>query len=112
MPYTHTPWVRNGQVTGPGATAVIAVDSPQWFAWLDQVAAFGYSCATCPLRLTVRREKRRGQFYWYAYTKYQAKLHNTYLGKSQQLTQHRLEQVCQRLWQKATRKEGDREGRQ
>ncbi len=98
MPYAKTPWVREGGVRAASG-AFIALDTPAWFAWLHQVAAFGYSSRSCPLRLTLRRERRRHHHYWYGYAKINAKLHNIYLGKSEQLTQARLEQACQRLWQ-------------
>jgi LuxR family transcriptional regulator, maltose regulon positive regulatory protein len=98
MPYAKTPWVREGRVrTASGL--FIALDTPAWFAWLHDFAAFGYSCRSCLLRLTLRREQRRHQHYWYGYTKFNAKLHNVYLGKSEQLTHARLEQACQQLWQ-------------
>ncbi len=108
MPYAQTPWVRQGRVkTAEGM--VVVLDTPAWFAWLDQVPSFCYSSSTCQIRLTVRREKRRGRSYWYAYSKIDAKLHNTYLGKTQRLTQLRLEQACQSLRQKASKKEGGKE---
>lgn len=101
MPHANTPWVRDGQViTSSGRR--LRLDSPAWFAWLDTVPSFCYSSRD-PLwwRLTVRREKRRRQTYWYGYAKSDAKLHNVYLGKTAQLTQARLEQACRELAHKA-----------
>ena len=98
MPYTNTPWVRQGQVE-IFAEPAIRIDTAGWFAWLHEVASFCYSSQRYPLRLTVRREQRRQQSYWYGYCKSNAKLHNVYLGKSEQLTQARLEQACHQLWQ-------------
>jgi hypothetical protein len=103
MPYANMPWVRRGEVAIP--TGGIAVDSPQWFAWLDTVSSFCYSSQSSSMRLTARREKRRQQFYWYGYCKVDAKLHNVYLGKREQLTQDRLEQACQQLWRKVRKEE-------
>jgi hypothetical protein len=98
VPYTTTPWVRAGRVrTATGQT--IHLDTPAWFAWLGETPAFCYSSVQLPLRLTVRREQRRHQHYWYGYTKVEAKLHNIYLGKREGLTQARLERACQHLWQ-------------
>ncbi len=108
MPYGTMPWVKGGGVTLPEGEW-IALDSPRWFSWLQEVPAFCYSSTHCPLRLTVRREKRRQQYYWYGYSKWDAKLHNIYLGKSTTLTAARLEQACQKLWQQQQPKKEEEE---
>ena len=98
MPQAHMPVVRHGhlQVT---TAAPIALDSEDWFTWLITATHFCFWFS--PLyRLTVRKEKRRHQEYWYAYLKYDRKLHNVYLGKPQQLTNERLEAACQTIWQR------------
>jgi LuxR family maltose regulon positive regulatory protein len=100
MPYRHMPWVRQGQLV-LASGAPIVLDTPAWFAWLNQVSAFCYSGSHPLWRLTVRREERRQQFYWYAYSKIDGKLHNVYLGKPQHLTQARLEQACRLIDQRA-----------
>ena len=105
MPYAGTPWVRNGEVVDGEGVGVL-MDTPAWFAWLDQVSSFCYSSSSCLARLTVRQEKRRGNSYWYAYSKTDAKLHNIYLGKTERITQLQLEAACQRVWRKASGKEG------
>ena len=100
MPYQQMPWVRQGQVVLPN-TPHIVLDTPAWFAWLSQISAFCYSGSHPWLRLTVRREKRRQQFYWYAYSKIDGKLHNIYLGKQNSLTQARLEYASLLIDQRA-----------
>ena len=100
MPYQQMPWVRQGQVVLPTAQRIV-LDTPAWFAWLNQISAFCYSGSHPWLRLTVRREKRRQQFYWYAYSKVDGKLHNIYLGKQNTLTQARLEHACLLIDQRA-----------
>lgn len=102
MPFQHTPWVRQGRLL-TAQKEVIWLDTPDWFAWLDQTASFCYLGTHPLIRLTVRREKRRRQTYWYAYCKYERKLHNVYLGKSKQLTQDRLEAACQTIAQRVRR---------
>jgi LuxR family transcriptional regulator, maltose regulon positive regulatory protein len=104
MPYAETPWVRQGRVVTPDGRT-IHIDTQVWFAWLDQITCFGYSTSQHWLRLTVRREKRRRQHYWYAYSKINGKLHNVYLGKSDQLTHARLEQACQQIRRQTHKKE-------
>jgi len=100
MPYQQMPWVRQGQVVLPTAQRIV-LDTPAWFAWLSQISAFCYSGSHPWLRLTVRREKRRQQFYWYAYSKIDGKLHNIYLGKQDSLTHACLEQACLLIDQRA-----------
>ncbi len=99
MPYHATPWVRQGGVRLAHGEWIV-IDSARWFNWLHEISAFCYSSRRYPIRLTVRHEQRRQQRYWYAYTKSTSKLHNAYLGKTDQLTQARLEQACQQLWQR------------
>ena len=96
MPYRNTPWVRQGRVV-VATGQHIRLDTPAWFAWLETIPSFCYNCNNPLWRLTIRREKRRHQTYWYGYAKTDAKLHNVYLGKTAQLTQARLEQACHQL---------------
>ena len=100
MPYANMPWIQQGQLvleTGPR----IPLDTPAWFRWLETATHFCYTSARTPDRLTARKEKRRHAYYWYGYLKNASKLHNTYLGKSPQLTSARLEQACDQLVRKA-----------
>ena len=100
MPYLDMPWVRAGSlVIRPGHTIVI--DTADWFDWLTSVSAFCYSCQSSSVRLTVRQEKRGAHFYWYGYSRIDGKLHNSYLGKVENLTQERLEEACQMIYQQA-----------
>lgn len=100
MPYQQMPWVRHGQLVLASGKRIV-LDTPAWFAWLSQISTFCYSGSHPWLRLTVRREIRRQQFYWYAYSKIDGKLHNIYLGKQNTLTQARLEHACLLIGQRA-----------
>ena len=51
-------------------------------------------------RLTVREEKRRNTFYWYAYRKIDRKLHNAYVGPSLALTAQHLVEVSANVLRK------------
>lgn len=99
MPHRQTPWVRQGRLR-TAEKGLIQMDTPEWFDWLTHAKSFCYTGSNPLLRLSVRREKRRHTFYWYGYCKWGRKLHNIYLGKSQQLTQQHLEQACQTIWQR------------
>src|SRR5215207_10071185 len=76
----------------PVGTRAIAVDSPDWFAWLDDHATHSFSFQGSNGTLTARKEHRTGgdAGYWSAYRKWGGKLCKTYLGKSGNLTLERL----------------------
>jgi LuxR family maltose regulon positive regulatory protein len=83
------------------ARQLIRVDTPAWFAWLEQATSFSYRPGRSSYRLSFRKEKRRHQSYWYAYLKEDGKLHNAYVGCSPALTAARLRAVTQQLVDKA-----------
>lgn len=93
MPDRPRPLVSHGFLHQPR----LALDTPAWFAWLENATHFYYIGRNPLYRLTVRKEKRRHSFYWFAYVKMASKLHNAYLGKSETLTQQKLESVAVRL---------------
>lgn len=99
MAYSGTPLVLHHALHLPG-TSPIAVESPAWFAWLATASCFSYKPASSIYRLTVRKEKRRNTFYWYAYLKVDSKLHNAYVGPSPALTRQRLDAVAIQLQRK------------
>jgi hypothetical protein len=96
MAYRQTPVVAAGYLYLDDGERV-ALDTPAWFTWVQQARSFSYGSPQTPYRFTVRREKRRHTYYWYAYLKFDAKLHNSYLGRSAGLTQARLDEVGQQL---------------
>jgi len=104
MSYTQIPWIRHGQLLLVG-DQLITLDTPAWFAWLSQTASFYYVASYPVWRLSVRHEKRRQQFYWYAYSRIDGKLHNIYLGKQDTLTTAYLEQACLLIHQRARQRD-------
>jgi hypothetical protein len=96
MPYRETPVVRDHHLWQQ-ATAPLAVGTAAWFRWLDQADHFCYMSSHSSYRLTLRKEKRRNGWYWYAYLKVDRKLHNAYLGRSQALTEEKLAWALQHL---------------
>lgn len=75
----------------------VKVGSPAWFAWLDDAALFSYFDSRSSYRISVRKEKRGHQSYWYGYLKKAPKLHKVYIGKSGSLTLERLQTICDLL---------------
>src|SRR5919205_2467156 len=71
----------------------ILPDSPEWFAWLDQVSSFAFFGKSGHYR--ARKEaKQRGDRYWSAYLAMGEQLTKKYLGKTADLTLARLEHIA------------------
>jgi predicted ATPase/DNA-binding CsgD family transcriptional regulator len=72
----------------------ILVGSEAWYCWLAAEQhpsfAFRHQLGT----FTVRRERRRQQWYWYLYHKQEGKLRKAYLGKTVEMTLQRLNTVA------------------
>src|SRR5947207_5458901 len=75
----------------------IRVGSEAWYAWLSQPATCSFAFSSPQGTLTARREHRHGTWYWYAYRSQDGHLHKAYLGKSQELTPLRLQEVATSL---------------
>lgn len=103
MAYKGTPVVRNHMLLLDDPPQRIALDSPAWWTWLETAEAFSYLPPRSLYALTLRKEKRRHRWYWYAYLKNDSKLHNAYVGRSADLTAARLQQVMQTLLEKIRR---------
>ena len=91
------PQVADGvlHVLDPSGGPEIAVASPSWIAWLTDPATRSFSFQGPRCRYTARKEQRsRGGEYWVAYRKQGGKLHKTYLGKAEDVTLARLEDVA------------------
>jgi len=81
-----------------------AVESPTWFDWLESATTFRFHSqhrrnvyrGNGPLfsPISVRKERRRHGWLWYAYRRSYGVLHKRYVGKSEALTIARLEEVA------------------
>lgn len=79
--------------------AAIPLDSPAWFAWLEQHSTFYFDS---PLGcFTARCEPRANALFWYAFRRYRKCLYKVYLGRSTNLCSARLLLVAQLLAHKA-----------
>jgi hypothetical protein len=81
---------------------VIKIGTPMWRRWLEYHSSFHYNPkAKSQQGFTARKEKSRGRAtevdYWYGYRKVEGKLHKRYIGKSEDLTLKRLEEVARHL---------------
>jgi hypothetical protein len=94
----------NQLYTQEQTTPVCSLDSPEWFAWLATATTFRYFSQQRLLRshncyqplqpISVRKEKRRRGYLWYAYFKTRGCLHKRYVGKSSALTTARLDEIA------------------
>ncbi len=101
----NTPKVQHKQLYLSGAdTPICRVGSPEWFAWLETTTAFRYVTdqqteivpghARPMYPISVRKEKRRRQYLWYAYRRSNGLLHKRYVGKTMALTASRLDEIA------------------
>ncbi|HEY1389327.1 MAG TPA: AAA family ATPase [Ktedonobacterales bacterium] len=86
-------------VTNTGEAHAIAVGSRGWFAWLCQETPSSFSYQTPDGAITIRPEKKRQGWYWYAYHATQGSLRKSYLGKADAMTAERLRLVAATLTQ-------------
>src|SRR5437588_2331160 len=75
----------------------ILFGSTAWYGWLKEEAAKSFAFRSAQGALTVRREQSHGNWYWYAYRTQQGQLHKAYLGKLEELTPERLQDVAATL---------------
>lgn len=75
----------------------IVVGSARWFEWLQERTSTIFSFRSPDGSYTARKENagnHRGGWYWKAYLKRQGALYRAYLGKSEDLTFERLNEVA------------------
>jgi predicted ATPase/DNA-binding CsgD family transcriptional regulator len=100
-----SPIILNGILTDlrDGSAVQIVVDSSDWYAWLQTASTFTFRGEEG--LFTAHKERaghRRGRAYWRAYRTWHGKLHQAYLGQSEELTLERLRSVAVALASKET----------
>src|SRR6187402_2567448 len=99
MKKSSKPLVRNEVLIAagsqPGSSTLIVIGSPEWYSWLSHNDLFVYNGSE--FHFTARREIRRGKPFWYAYLRHAGVLNKAYLGKSDELSLDRLEQIGAQL---------------
>ena len=73
----------------------IHIGSSQWFDWLNQNNSFHYQYKR--LSFSARKEKRRNDYYWYAYKRVDGKLLKLYMGKGEDLDAKRFKYISKKL---------------
>src|SRR5579859_3825398 len=93
-----TPTIHDALLSVEGEA--ISIGSVQWFAWLERETTTIFSFHNQQGSYTARKEhagNHRGAWYWKAYRTYRGKLYRAYLGKGEELTLARLDEVAQTL---------------
>ena len=75
----------------------VLVGGYDWQVWLNAQETRSFAYQTAYGTLTVRRELRKGAWYWYGYHSHGAKLRKIYLGKAEALTLQRLNEAIKKL---------------
>lgn len=75
----------------------VRVGSPEWMQWLADEAHCIFRFIHPLGNFSARRERRHDSSYWYAYSRRGGLLQKVYLGRTQELTLARLQQVTQLL---------------
>ena len=93
-----TPRVAQHVLHEPGTDREIAVDTPEWYAWLTDDAHRSFHFDAPDGGFTARKErKQRGRWYWVAYRQCHNKLYKMYLGKAETLSYDHLVTVTHEL---------------
>jgi hypothetical protein len=90
----NVPVVIQGKVETP--VGFIELRSQDWLNWLSQHSSFRFEPQSEYPGFTARVEKSG---YWYGYRKVSGKLHKRYIGKAEELTPERLEEIAALLEQ-------------
>jgi hypothetical protein len=91
----------------PTPAPAIRLDTPAWAQWLETESThsfayplFDQAAGWIAGFMTVRKERRaRGRTYWVAYRRSNGQLRKIYLGRSPQVTGHRLATVAAQFLQ-------------
>ena len=87
---------EDGVLYPPDGAAPIALDSPDWYAWLEQHPSFTF--VDPHGAITVRKERGQGGGgYWKGYRRQAGKVRTTYVGRSADLSRTRLQAAAQAL---------------
>ncbi|NTW01426.1 MAG: AAA family ATPase, partial [Oscillochloris sp.] len=99
MPVRRLPTVIDGllQPTSSTNATPIMLDSPAWWEWLDDPANHSFSYQTSYGLVTLRREHKRGHWYWYAYHAAHGRLHKVYVGRSTKMSADCLHEIAHKL---------------
>ncbi|GHO57400.1 LuxR C-terminal-related transcriptional regulator [Ktedonobacter robiniae] len=79
--------------TGPAGETVPFLQGEEWQQWLGEHTAFAFHGYNGQLNL-LKERRRSGEGYWYAYQRQETGMVKRYIGRSEQLSLERLEEVA------------------
>lgn len=89
MPDNKKPIIKDGFLISHKTP--IQVGSELWFEWLATATKFSFKYQNGSFM--AQCEQRRNNVYWYAYKRLNGKLHKAYLGKTEEVTLEKLQQI-------------------
>jgi LuxR family maltose regulon positive regulatory protein len=80
-----------------GASRLLSEDGDDWLAWLEQHRAFAFHGRSGQINVLKERRRRGGDGYWYGYRRHGERMRKRYIGRSEQLSMERLEEIADLL---------------
>ena len=78
---------------GPVGEIASSLQGEEWLQWLGEHTAFAFHGRNGRLNL-LKERRRSGEGYWYAYQRHKSDMVKRYLGRSEQISLERLEEVA------------------
>jgi hypothetical protein len=99
-----TPSLQDGQLTLwdydlHRKIDTISIDTPYWLDWLQQPTTSSFRYQAGNASFTAIKETRRNRPVWYAHKRLQGTLKRLYLGKTENLTAHKLADTARKFSQ-------------
>jgi hypothetical protein len=85
---SYNPILRLDEAENQPVPVLVGTDA--WYTWLRDQHIQSFSFRHPLGTFTVRRERKRQSWYWYAYRKCAGRLRKAYLGETEELTLDRL----------------------
>ncbi len=77
-----------------GAALLLSEDGDGWLAWLEQHRAFAFHGRSGQINVLKEKRSRGGDGYWYGYRRQGERMRKRYIGRSEQLSIERLEEIA------------------
>src|SRR5579884_2144885 len=76
-------------------------DGGHWLEWLEEHRAFAFHGRNGHCNLLKEKRRRGNEGYWYAYRRYEGRMLKRYVGRSEQVSMERLEEIATLLTREA-----------
>ncbi|MDQ6661193.1 MAG: LuxR C-terminal-related transcriptional regulator [Chloroflexota bacterium] len=91
-----SPEQANYLLTGQenGAYRSLLEEGKDWLKWLEEHRAFAFHGRNGQINLLKEKRRRGREGYWYAYQRHEGRMVKRYIGRSEQLSMERLEEIA------------------